>query len=270
MIVHSRNSTPDCSPTTAPTAGAQLAVVTGSSIVKPLAGAGEDRHPALVDLAEQADNVLALFPGEADKFAGAAVGIEPVDTGADEPVDVALHLLVVDFAAAVEDDEKELIQTIREQDKETYLLIQPGPFALPKGYRDFEPVDDDRAVYSFHFYAPKQYTHQGVRAERHHTKGQVRYPGYVKTMGGLMRQYWDRDRMEEFVQPILNFQEEHQVKFIVTGFSTIRWAPDQEAWMTDVIDLFEQYEWDWCYHNFMGWNGWNPTFDADDEGKRVV
>jgi len=30
-----------------------------------------------------------------------------------------------------------------------------------------------------------------------------------------------------------------------------------------VIDIFDKNGWDWTCHGMGGWNGWNPTFDAE-------
>ena len=59
------------------------------------------------------------------------------------------------------------------------------------------------------------------------------------------------------------FQQDNHVRIFVGEFSAIRWAPGAAQWIRDSISVFEEYGWDWCYHSYTGWNGWNPTFDAD-------
>jgi hypothetical protein len=73
-----------------------------------------------------------------------------------------------------------LVSRIREHDKQTYLVVEPGPWGLPSGFSSLVPLKDPRVVYSFHFYSPHNYTHQGVRPERFHTKGKLIYPGRLR------------------------------------------------------------------------------------------
>ena len=50
----------------------------------------------------------------------------------------------------------------------------------------------------------------------------------------------------------------------VGEFSVIRWAPGAARWLDDSIGIFEKHGWSWLYHCYGEWNGWNPTFAADD------
>lgn len=54
------------------------------------------------------------------------------------------------------------------------------------------------------------------------------------------------------------------MRVLVGEFGIARWAPGREKWVIDCIEIFEKYNWDWCFHSYSGWNGWNPTFDAND------
>lgn len=153
-----------------------------------------------------------------------------------------------------------LIEKIREIDKETYVIIEPGPWGLPNGFRYLKPVNDTKAIYSFHFYSPHNYTHQGVRKR---PKGLI-YPGMLRHFDTSRRLYWDRDQFKKGVEVAREFQKKYGVRMFVGEFSVIRWAPGAARWLEDAISIFEEYGWDWCYHSYGGWNGWNPTFSSDD------
>ena len=86
-----------------PDAGAELGHIQHVPQIR-LTGPGQDRHPILVDLGDQPHHLLALFEGQAHELTGAAVGVQPVNPGLDEPLYVALHLRVVDLSLGVEDD----------------------------------------------------------------------------------------------------------------------------------------------------------------------
>ncbi|MFC1852481.1 hypothetical protein ACFL27_19970 [candidate division CSSED10-310 bacterium] len=53
----------------------------------------------------------------------------------------------------------------------------------------------------------------------------------------------------------------------VGEFSAIRWAPDNSAYyyLRDVIELFEEYEWNWTYHAFREWHGWSVEHSEDPD-----
>ena len=47
------------------------------------------------------------------------------------------------------------------------------------------------------------------------------------------------------------------------SFSCIRWAPGADQYVKDLIDLFEEYGWDWSYHAFREWQGWSAEHSDD-------
>ena len=64
--------------------------------------------------------------------------------------------------------------------------------------------------------------------------------------------------------PVRNFQLRYNVRIFANEFSSVRWQKGGGKWTEDMIDIFEEWGWDWLYHAYGSWNGWNPTFDADD------
>ena len=70
------------------------------------------------------------------------------------------------------------------------------------------------------------------------------------------------------MRPAIDFQGEFNVHVYVGEFSAIRWAPDSSAYryLRDLIELFEEYRWDWSYHAFREWPGWSVehTTTRDD------
>jgi len=157
-----------------------------------------------------------------------------------------------------------LVSKIREYDKQTYLIVEPGPWGLSSGFSALQPLKDDRVVYSFHFYSPHNFTHQGVGQSRLGTKGKLTYPGRLRMFDTSPELLWDRNQMLRDVAAAREFQEKYNARILVGEFSAIRWAPGAAVWLRDTISVFEEYGWDWCFHSYGGWNGWNPTFESDD------
>jgi hypothetical protein len=64
----------------------------------------------------------------------------------------------------------------------------------------------------------------------------------------------------------INFSLAHPDKRILVGeFGVLRWAPGADKWLSDCIELFEAYGWDWCNHSPSGWNGFNVTYSSTDQ-----
>jgi len=132
------------------------------------------------------------------------------------------------------------------------------------GYVDLRPVDDRKAIYSVHFYAPHYYTHQGIDSSRVHLKGKLIYPGEMQVLEGSPKIRWDKEKLRKNLAPVRAFQKKHNAKILVGEFGVLRWAPGSAQWLTDAISLFEEYGWSWCYYSYGNWNGWNPSYDPDD------
>jgi endoglucanase len=155
-----------------------------------------------------------------------------------------------------------LVKTIRAIDPKTTLVVEPGPWGLPSGFSDFKPINDQNTVYSFHFYAPHNYTHQGVGKQKR--EGSGIYPGKLKMFNSSAEIMWNRETLRQNMQAATDFAKKHKVRMFVGEFSVIRWARGGGAkWLEDSISLFEENGFDWTYHSYTSWNGWNPTFTAD-------
>jgi len=148
-------------------------------------------------------------------------------------------------------------QAIRAIDPGKPVVFEPGPWGGPEGLDRTLPLDVDRVIYSFHMYKPHAFTHQGV----HGAPVGLAYPGEINGVR------WDKEQLRETMRPAIDFQREFNVHIYVGEFSAIRWAPDNGAYryLRDVIDLFEEYGWDWSYHAFREWDGWSVEHGPDPD-----
>jgi hypothetical protein len=73
---------------------------------------------------------------------------------------------------------------------------------------------------------------------------------------------WDKSQLRHVLQPVVDFQKKHNAKIYIGEFSAARWAPGDSAYnyLKDVIELFEEYGWDWTYHAFREWHVWNVEY----------
>ena len=70
-------------------------------------------------------------------------------------------------------------------------------------------------------------------------------------------------QLRKSLEPVREFQQRYQVPILVGEFGVARWAPGSDQYLTDCIDLFEEYGWDWCYHAYREWSGWSAELSSD-------
>ena len=58
---------------------------------------------------------------------------------------------------------------IRAADPNTPLMVEPAPWGLPSSFKEAMPIGMAGVVYSFHLYAPHEFTHQGLPGYPRHS-----------------------------------------------------------------------------------------------------
>ncbi len=144
-------------------------------------------------------------------------------------------------------------QAVRSIDPERTLIVEPPDWGSPSGFIGFQPIGLSNMVYSFHFYEPHEYTHQGVFGPAQ----PLSYPGEI---GGVM---WNKSAIERAMEPATAFAARYRVQMYVGEFSVIRWAPGGEKYLSDLIETIEGHGWDWSYHAFREWDGWSVEHGSD-------
>ncbi len=144
---------------------------------------------------------------------------------------------------------------IRQIDPGKPLVFEPSPWGGPAGFAALKPLEMEGIIYSFHMYLPHQFTHQTIGTN----PGGIEYPGKIN--GTL----WNRDKLRDELMPVFEFQHDFNVHIYVGEFSAIRWAPGDSSlnWLQDAVGIFEQNQWDWCYHAYREWNGWSLEHSGD-------
>jgi len=155
------------------------------------------------------------------------------------------------------------IKAIREVDRETWVVYESGPGGGCNGFWGLEPLPDNRIIYSAHFYSPAEFTHQGIKNIKNTdlakamTDLNVKYPAVINGVR------WDKAQIRKMLEPLRQFQLKYHVPVLIGEFSVIRWAPPASAaqYLTDLIDIFEEYRWSWIYHAFREYEGWSVEYD---------
>ena len=136
-------------------------------------------------------------------------------------------------------------KTVRGIDPDTPIIIESNGWDSANDFSYLTPLPMKDIIYQAHMYTPGEYTHQGIGGRK---KG-VEYPDDKKK--------WNKERLRKAMQPVRDFELKYGAKIYFGEFSAARWAEGAEIYIQDIIDLFEEYGWDWSYHAFRESHCWD-------------
>ena len=156
------------------------------------------------------------------------------------------------------------IAAIREKNSAiTIVCMAPADWGGVKGFEGWNGVSDSKVAYSSHFYDPMTYTHQGVHGMPR--LAGAGWPGSFKLFAdSTAAVYCDRSAYAAFNAELAAMHDRTGKRVFVSEFGVLRWAVDNDKYLSDVISVFEEKGYDWILHSIAGWNGWNPSFGASD------
>ena len=149
-------------------------------------------------------------------------------------------------------------RAIRKIDPDATIIVE-SMYGDPGWFRSLSAIDLDNVIYSVHCYYPHDFTHQGIY--------ETNAPAYKwpdESRG------WNRDFIRRHLQPVVDFQREHiGTRILVGEFSAVAWAEGADQYLRDSIAVFEELGFDWIYHEYRGWSGWNVELEAEGRGKEA-
>ncbi len=181
-----------------------------------------------------------------------------------------------------------IISALRNCNPDRVLIIGGTHWNSPHKLKDMHFYDDRNIVYTFHFYAPFEFTHQqGVlQADPLYYNCKMPYPGdieryrdYQMYVHGQNDAYRGFERMdikylESELESVRNFTALHpQTKIWCGEFGTIRHAKLQwrENYMRDLITLFKKYDISYCVWNYLSTpNDGNRFSLVDDDSREIL
>ena len=143
-------------------------------------------------------------------------------------------------------------EAIRRIDPDTAIVMEANLSSSAPAYEYMSPLAMSNVIYEIHMYIPSEYTHQGV------TGGWSEPRKWPDESRG-----WNKELIRAKLAPVVAFSKRHHAKIFVGEFSAIAWAEGADRYLRDCIELFDEYGWDWCYHAFNEWRGWNVEFAGD-------
>lgn len=155
-------------------------------------------------------------------------------------------------------------EAIRRVDPDATIIFAANEYSGTHAFSYLRALEMDNVIYQFHFYKPAKYTHQGVNGAQRPAKGtEMAYPDTAKG--------WTKDYLRECLQPVVDFRKRHGAKLFVGEFSASAYAPGAGQYISDCIDLFEEYGIDWTYHAFRQGSCWwdVESVPGEKEGTKV-
>ncbi len=207
----------------------------------PPGGRYEDRSMRMFYEKPYQDHFVKVWERFAKRYKGhpAIWGYDLVN----EPVEVKPAPPELDYHAT----QTRAAKAIRAIDPDMPVIVEVLEWDSPRGFAEMLPVEVPNVIYQVHMYEPGEFTHQGV----YNKATGIAYPGMIN------KKIYDADVLRAILKPVREFQLAYNAHIYVGEFSAIRWAPGASQYLSDVINIFESYGWDWTYHAFREWPGWS-------------
>eukprot|EP00026_Physarum_polycephalum_P018285 Phypoly_transcript_19820.p1 GENE.Phypoly_transcript_19820~~Phypoly_transcript_19820.p1 ORF type:complete len:220 (+),score=17.36 Phypoly_transcript_19820:63-662(+) len=146
---------------------------------------------------------------------------------------------------------QDTIAAIRPIDNKVTIVIEPMQYASPALLWQLPKFSDQYVIYSIHFYTPADYCLQGISKNTY----PLAYPGNIDGA------YWDINLLKAQLQTARDWQLTNNVHIFVGEFSTARWAPGAAKWLSDMVTIFAEWDWDYTYVNFRECDCWDLEFN---------
>ncbi|MGI9350914.1 MAG: glycoside hydrolase family 5 protein [Rhizobiaceae bacterium] len=229
---------------------------------------------------------IAEFAIRLEPFGTNKIALELINEPRLECKDSEVHKLVA--------INKRLIQLVRKKSPDMTLVVSGGCASSIEGLLSVNPTafQDDNLIYTFHFYEPFAFTHQGATFIPWTEKylGAVAWPGHPQNAERTLKQseemvaadkslgiveratthanvavaimqyysaYHNRDSITRRLGLVAGWAEKHHIlssSIFLGEFGAIKTAPcsDRITWVRDVRKTAEDYGFSWAIFNLQG------------------
>jgi hypothetical protein len=150
-----------------------------------------------------------------------------------------------------------IIQSIRQVDRDTPIMVESGFYSQPSSYCEFpDKFSDDKILYSVHMYEPYEFTSNGNF--RNGTK--YTYPGNISFGNGIV--LWNKDTILRYFKPFEDWIRRNNTplnRIVVSEFGCMRRNPWAENYLSDILTILEDRKYHWAFYAFRedGWDGYD-------------
>lgn len=180
------------------------------------------------------------------------------------------------------------IKALRKLNKTRKIIIGSTRWNSPDTLKDLKIFDDENVIYTFHNYAPFEFTHQrGVlQAEPLYYNRKMPYPDTIERYRDYQlvvhendTAYENYDEMDinfvrDSLQGAVDFIHKNPDKILWCGeFGTIRHADIKwrENWMKDVITVLLENKIPYCVWNYLSTENDGNRFSlVDDDSRKIL
>lgn len=181
------------------------------------------------------------------------------------------------------------LAALREKNTSRWIIIGSSQWNSNTTLKDLTLYDDDRVIYTFHFYAPHEFTHQRSvlqeaplyynRSMPYPSDDVERYRDYYRVVYNNPNPYpgverIDKEHLRRSLWGAKAFVDEHPDKILWCGeFGTIRHADitSRENWMNDVISLLKEWDIPYSVWNYLSTpNDGNRFSLMDDDTRKIL
>ena len=180
------------------------------------------------------------------------------------------------------------ISAIRELNAQRLIIVGGVEWNNPPGLKDLKVYGDENIIYTFHCYAPHEFTHQqGVlkwaqiyynRKMPYPCEDIERYRDFHKVVLNNENAYADIERIDieylkSYLQPAKDFIERYPNKVLWCGeFGTIRHCDIKyrENWMRDMITILKEWDIPYCVWNYLSTPNDGNRFSLVDDDMRLI
>ena len=165
-----------------------------------------------------------------------------------------------------------VIETIREHDNRHYIVVGPAGWNSYNNLAATPEYDDDKLIYTFHFYDPFLFTHQGaswntpsmadiknIPFPYDKDKMPSMPPAFAGTWVENLYNNYPHDgnagRMKELIDIAVRFRDERQVPIFCGEFGVYRRTSDEAdrvRWYEALVDIFDQVNMPWTMWDYHG------------------
>ena len=174
------------------------------------------------------------------------------------------------------DTQRQLVQFLRARLPQHTLIVTGAPGATAQSLIDMPPLPDPNLIYSFHFYEPGVFTHQGAKwgASYNQYLSGVPFPfdqaAYVKTLVQIPshdvpaqsqfrslyeNQVWNTERLEGVIQTVGAWAKKNQAVVVCGEFGVTKTGPskaDRYKWIRETRTALERHGIGWTFWSYRG------------------
>jgi endoglucanase len=165
-----------------------------------------------------------------------------------------------------------VIETIREHDNRHYIVVGPAGWNSYNNLAAMPEYDDDKLIYTFHFYDPFLFTHQGA-AWNTPSMAEIENipfpydkdnmpampPSFEGTWVENLYNNYPADgnvaKMKELIDIAVRFRDERQVPIFCGEFGVYQRTSDEAdrvRWYEALVDIFDRVNMSWTMWDYHG------------------